>query len=634
MSSGGDGIISPAFTGSGNDIEKVSEGKIGITWQNRPGQSALQWFCLLIYIAIAGLFIVQGSLAVSQQNMMVMHPSQECPGDWWRRPGSFNAKTHWCMSPNLKEAWDKCYAKLAPIYTELGKEEKQKEDEEVNDEEVKKEDMWALLGSNVGITATIFPSIIVFAVGWFFLLKHFPRFVVYGTIFAGVMILIAMAILNIMEHPTKDVNAGSGNLICAAVVITFTLIMKKQISFVCRVVAAACKILKLRLSIFFAAFVLKLIWAAVIALALWFLVASSQIVEIKDNSVGTMVKCSVVMAGHNYYTAPAFVFIMISVFFEMSLGLLSAVGIGGYYFHRNDPLAPTYPAFTALGWAFSRSAGAVAESSIIVTLLRWAEQWLNFSHGWAWMCVLNPFWWALKCLWCCLENLLSTVSRFLVVMHGFHGGDFSTDDPRRPRKEALLKHLGTAFVNGVVGQEILSFSASLLATVIGIGAQFWLDQAEEIFMLTQHPQLWKGIPILYLVLADSFYKWGLATLVLLTLFWEAITLGTPMPKYVACIFVGLFISFVSKIVIQFFVDVVFHATDGLLYCYVLDQEAGNPVSEDMKEIHDIVQDSKSGNTIETEELQPIKPNEGGEGYGAADGGGGAQGSTESTETKV
>merc|ERR1719161_287228 len=98
-------------------------------------------------------------------------------------------------------------------------------------------------------------------------------------------------------------------------------------------------------------------------------------------------------------------------------------------------------------------------------------------------------------------------------------------------------------------------------------------------------------------------------LVLTTLFYNSV-FHTPMPKMGSCILAGLFVTFLSKIIIQSFVDVVFHSTDGLLYCYVLEAESGKGVSElseDLMEIHAVIQDSKSD--AESAELAPVKPAE-------------------------
>jgi hypothetical protein len=595
----GVGVTAPAFSGTGDQTETSGKG-VGITWENRPSASKFQWFCLTIYIAIFGLFMVQGAMALSKQNMRVMHPDEPCPEGWWRRDdslGVLSQQDHWCLHSSLKESWDTCQKKLDPVTTTAGKQERDLEKKEQQEDEGKTQDMWSILGNNVAVSATIFPSIVLFAVGWFFALKNFPFAVVYGTIGVGIAIFVLLGVNNIMEDPNKDVQRGLGNFMGAGAGLMFTFLMRKQISFICRVCAASCKILKLRLSIFAASFVLKLIWALLISLSLWILVASSQIVEVREevfeDSTLTKTLCRISVAGQKYQMYPGLAFIAISIFFDMALVLVSSVGIGGYYFHKDDPSAPAYPAFTALGWVFSRSSGAVAESSIVVVLIRWAEQYMDLSKGSAWLCVCNPFWWFLKCLWMCFASVLSTLSRFLLIMHGFHGGDFSTADPRRPGKEALVKHLGTAFTNGVVGEEVLSFSASLLATCIGLGTHVWLDSVEGVHLFTENPALFKCVPIMYLFLADVYYKFGLATLVILTMF-----RGLPAMRWffipaVACVCAGLFVCFVAKLVIQFFVDVVFHSTDGLLYCLVLDQEAGNPVPEDMQEIFDVIQESKA-----------------------------------------
>lgn len=583
-------VLAPDLEVSGNQTQKTSN-KVGLTWQGRPGASTCQWGCLAIYIVLTGVFIFSGINAVASQNMMVVHPDAQCPRDWWRRGDPIRPKenSYWCVAPALKEPWEKCQAKEGP------KELEEERSERVR-LEVETEDMFSMLGSNIAITGTIFPSVVFIAVGWFFALKNFPKAVVFGTIGIGVILLVILGVHQVNRGGT--VKAGQITFGCAAVILLLTGLMRKQISFICTLVAAACTILKMRLSIFAAAFVLKLFWVCMLSLYFWFALAADRFVEVKETpfpgaensqpEIFCSLEPTAVLTKMNVGVA----FLFFSLFLDMALVLVTAVGIGGYYFHRDDPSAPQYPAFTALGWAFSSSSGAVTESTFILMLVRLGEKWFDFSNYYACLCIFNPVWWVLKGFWCCLSQLLTTFSRFLLIMHGFHGGDFSTADTTRPTNEVLVKHLGKAFMSGVVGDWVLSFSATLVAVVFGLGTHLLLDKAEGIHAFTKAPYLFQLLCPCYFLTTHFWYKLMLPVLAILTMFRDFPNAEWLFWKPVTCCFAGVFVACVAKIVVQFFVEVCFHATDGLLYCYVLDAESGKPISDDMKAIHDAIQEAK------------------------------------------
>jgi hypothetical protein len=201
---------------------------------------------------------------------------------------------------------------------------------------------------------------------------------------------------------------------------------------------------------------------------------------------------------------------------------------------------------------------------------------------------------------------IDTFSRFALIMHGFHSGGVFTKDVQRPPFTVLIKHLGTTLTNGIVGEKVLTASAGLVSTTVAMTSWIWLDAAAEGHYFSERPQgdALMAIPLVIFVLVWYMHKWVLLGIVLLTLLRDRFAFLTI--RSVACQVAGIFMGCVCMLVLQFFVDIVFHSTDGLIYSYVLQAEAGQPVDKgDLKELHDLIQEVK----VLSSEAEPVKPDE-------------------------
>lgn len=223
-------------------------------------------------------------------------------------------------------------------------------------------------------------------------------------------------------------------------------------------------------------------------------------------------------------------------------------------------------------------------------------------------CMCNPLWWIFFVLYKCIQSTIDMFSRFSLIMHGFHGGGMFTEGTQRPAFKVLIKHLGTALVNAAIGQAVLSNAAGLISTLVGLGTWAWLDSSEGVHLLHKIGGIGFAaltIPMWYYIAVTWFHKFVLFLVLLLSMQTDMGFIGgTELSCYLASLFVGA----MCMMILQFFVDMVFYSTDGLVYCYVLAAESGHDLAKgDMQEFHELIQDVKAQNA-ETEpfalELEP------------------------------
>jgi len=633
---GGGGAITVS-----KDVENSSAEKVAVQWENRAPITRAQTVWLVLYMFVVGFFFADGFVSVFSRNTAkVADRSQPCPNGWARREDDWtdgreytdSKISPWCMSSYLTSQWDKCMTDLGK---KLNKDQKAMVVKTEKSEERNNwnSDMWDVLGRNVWLCLVLFPVFLGSAVGWFFALKSIPFQVVYGTIGLGCAGLIAVAI---PFFKAGGVQAGCVPTFMAIGVVIATYLCRDYIAFTCRTISAACTILKERPHVFGACFVVKVCWLAALLFLVWFDFASSNFAEVQQETFKVDADGSIIPYDPNpiYDNGPApvlhdetlcqlthihggflgtmnlFCFLWIITWFEMAAVLICSVSMGGYFFHRDDALAPQSPGLVALGWAFSSSSGAVAESSFTITMSNFASRWFSFRLSTC-PCMCNPFWWILFIIYKCCQTTIEMFSRFSLIMHGFHGGGMFTEGTRRPPKEALVKHLGTALVNAAVGQNVLVSAAGLVATIVGLGTWTWLDTAEGLYFM---PALVKSgmiallFPLYFYILIAYYHKWVLFFTVAISLvakdsFWFS-------DKEVSVIFASLFVASICMMMLQFFVDIVFYSSDGLIYCYVLAAESGQDVaSGEMREFHEIIQDVKAQNAESEPFAEKLEPDD-------------------------
>lgn len=612
------------------DVENLGEDgaqAIGVQWENRAPMTRAQTMWLVLYMIAVGIFFADGLICVFKKNIALVNHSEVCPGEWLRRNDEFDlssrsASNWWvsrfCLSPELNTQWESC---LTDVGSKMSAPLKGEETKTWQREEERENDMWDVLGRNLQVVLVVFPAMVLCSVAWFFALKNFPFQVVYGTIGTGCIGLLVVSAL------LKD--AGTEAMVTPILmslgIAIATYFCRDSIAFTCRTISAACTILKNQPHVFGACFILKLCWIAVLGFLVWFRFSADHYAVVEQEplqqwgkdaldqwrelvSTDTMICSLIHKKATNLGGIEIFCFIWIITWFEMAAVLVCSVAMGGYYFHRDDALAPATPGLTALQWAFSGSAGCVAESSVTVTLNYYARRFGSLNM-WTIGCICNPFWCIFFVIYKLLQTTIDMLSRFSVIMHGFHGGGMFTEGTRRPPFSSLVKHLGTTLVNATVGQGVLIAAAGLLSTLMALGTWLWLDAVYGFGMARALGTLgFAGFafPLYVYILLAYAHKWVLFSLLLVSM--ARGQLGFLTDTRVAIVLASLFVGCVCMMVLQFFVDIVFYSTDGLIYCYVIAAETGEDFSTgELAEFHELIQSVKEKNA-ESEpfagELQP------------------------------
>lgn len=588
-----------------------SKVRAGVTWTDRPGMTTSQVvFSALFFLALTAFVGIGVTQTVMKQNMIYLPPPSPCPSGWWRRtPEHVPFVSPFCLSPELQEKWNECQGGLMPDGTLIGDEERDDEEDILEDEEKNKEDLWDVFADNPHVTSVMGPAILVASAVWFFALKWFPLCVIYGTISISAIFPAYMAYLVFDSNEPKPAIVMC---IIACAIVCFAVLARHSIEIAGRTASAACSVLKQRPTVFLACFVLKVIWMGLIACWFCFNVSGELVGEVVNTQLtfhqpgGTSFTVGVCDLKHSQLgVLPilSWLMVFITAFFEMGSVLICSLVMGGHYF--DDGTGPEYPAFTGLAWTFTSSSGAVAESAMIMSFVTFCREYMNIGSRGAWACLwpCNPVWWVLKIIWYFVEAALSAMSRFKLIMHAFHGGGLLTQGAGQLPLDALQKHLGTAVVAEVVGGSVLPQSASLLATVLGLGTWIWLDSAEDVNLFAhvgaaagaaqdvKHAQLMiVGLPLLMYICVSRLPKFTVLVFIFISTLRD--TIGIARNKALSTAFAGFFAGAVAVLVLRFFVDIVFHSIDGLLYAYALEAETGTAGVGLSDDFRDLVKEAK------------------------------------------
>merc|ERR1719387_2747921 len=163
-----------------------------------------------------------------------------------------------------------------------------------------------------------------------------------------------------------------------------------------------------------------------------------------------------------------------SQYFEAAIALSVAAGVGAWYF-QDDPAAPPYPAFKAMGWAFSTSAGACTQAALLTALVEKARE--LSSKAWRKVCC-DPFALFVMVVWCALREFVGAISRFTLIAHAFFDGGLRA----RAGETAVLvrRRVGAALATDTVASVVLSSGSYGIAIAVGFGTLVLVDFTENL----------------------------------------------------------------------------------------------------------------------------------------------------------
>lgn len=400
---------------------------------------------------------------------------------------------------------------------------------------------------------------------------------------------------------SKNIKPTASMCVIAASIVASTYAGRRMIAVAAATASAACEILKQRQSVFLACFFLKAIWVVLLTCFIFFCIAADEVgvvIYVEKSEV-----CDIKHGGESMLGPLAMLFIFLTAFFEMASVLVCSLTMGAHYF--DDGAGPAFPAFTGLAWAFTSSSGAVAEGAVVMSILTFCRQVFSMDRAGAWACFwpCNPLWWVGRIIWYFFESAVAAMTRFKLIMHTYHGGGMLTENTGQLPFEVLQKHLGTAIVSEMVGGSVLPQSTSLLATVLGMGTWMWFDAVEKggffagIGGAANNSQ--NAVQAQWLILLGPLIMYLYVTylpkcVVLFMIAFSSFrdTSAIARNKTVNAALAGVFVGCVAALVLRFFVDIIFHSIDGLLYAFALEAETGRPATALSEEFRKMIEEVK------------------------------------------
>lgn len=274
------------------------------------------------------------------------------------------------------------------------------------------------------------------------------------------------------------------------------------------------------------------------------------------------------------------------LFMENAVVIISAAGIGAWYFHEDDEHVPDCPSMVGLKWAFTTSSGVSFFNAMVVNVVRKFREASESPFRFC-PCALQFLFWM---IFCAIQGCVLALTRYMIIAHTFHSGGIREN--AQSSFQMLKDRLGDAIVNDNVSRTVLWLGTTFFSTAIGFLSFMWLDGNLEGGVLAGMKQAGEhtadqgladvfGVYIAFIF--ALFISHPLLSLVVITLFADY----APPEPGMSAILGGIFIGSISNIVFTLFSVVMSSATDTIFYCFALEEDSGTK-QDKHEEIYDFM----------------------------------------------
>eukprot|EP00927_Polykrikos_kofoidii_P053237 TRINITY_DN4751_c0_g1_i1.p1 TRINITY_DN4751_c0_g1~~TRINITY_DN4751_c0_g1_i1.p1 ORF type:complete len:657 (-),score=116.51 TRINITY_DN4751_c0_g1_i1:104-1972(-) len=517
-----------------------------IVWKNRPPMSISEKMCGGLFYAQLVLQLVLGLVMIGMKNAYFLGADDSCPSGWTN-------VDNMCYSEALVEKQSKCETEHFGFNS--GRSLAEALETDMN--------LWDALDEFPAIPIVLFASMIVLACVWLTLLRLWARLIVWTTIGIGLVSFIYLGF-----RPCFDGYQPLWAFIVFFAILVGVVIWKRTaVDKAVIVISVACQGLQETPSIFFFAFIPFVLFGGYVCVWAAFMIQSATVWDVyqTDGYPCTMGPSS--FSGQVRIIF-AVLFTPTMFFLKNAMLILCATGIGGWYFDDAD--APANSAAEGLKWAFTTSSGASFMAAVVMYLTqeirKRAQSPLRFC------CCFFPLHTILWMTYCMIGSCIRTMTRYMLIAHTFHGGDFLTTG--KNAWTLLSSRLGDAAVNDTIASGVLNLSTSLFSVAFGFIAWAWLDEALGVGILVHvtdsaAESASSDILFVFLVLFMAIFVLNpIFSLILLAVFGSLIKLNVLLG-----FLGGVFIGSICCIFFRYFSTVVLACTDTIFFAFALEAEA-------------------------------------------------------------
>lgn len=421
---------------------------------------------------------------------------------------------------------------------------------------------------------------------WVVLLRFFATPIVILVELCKIAIFIVMGIYQVSR---------SSQVMCFAIaagILLYDIWARNKLIFAAKIISHSTIAMKENMSIFVGGIAIKVLFAGITALFIFFFAESFNVVEVKkityDGYYNSLTYCEFAspkyVTGIDTYLSLSYLW-SILLFDKMRLSMIATV-IGSWHFHPEKK-----PSIFVAMKNIAPSFGTLSVASLIATVAEYVNK-VTGEEAWkSWVspfvCVTAPLNLLMCCFGACLKTLVQMFTKFAVILHVFTGDAFVGSGKKVFK--ILKRHFKGGFVTEVTSKSVLSFGSYAFSLGIAMVAWKWIDDRFDCGTLSQENtdnQLFFILYILMICVNVWYPVLGIYVLILLSKIlqdagkktieqgdegWNHSWIPPVSAAFIACIVMILF-QFLSAI----FLDVI----DTLFLCFAIDKDNGVDLSND------------------------------------------------------
>jgi hypothetical protein len=396
-------------------------------------------------------------------------------------------------------------------------------------------------------------------------MDKFPRAVVWGTIAADILLLVAIFIWFLVQ--LEFVNVGC--VVLAVLLVVGCVVFRKQIETACVILKVAMEGLFMNRRVFLVTFGVQLVWVGYFAIWIASLIGMHFVKEVRVVESG---KCEL-RTGWTTNVVLELYWILqyywVTAFCQNICTMMITANLAGWFFEEQD-----FQSFWvhALKWSLGVQAGGNAMCAAITGFMEYLLS--KVSSPWK-LCLgcLNPFEWIFICIGLALKTVALTFSKFALIAMTISGNTFCGAAPEAFK--TLRSNLGEAVITDYIGKRVMAWCTYFLAVGVAFAAWAWADTAQGLDNIGEFGAGGLAALTILFAIIVSYPLVGLVVIVLIEQLLSTWTSEWGQDMWhtratLNSIFAALFMGCVTQFVLDKVSGVVVTAMDVLLFCIAIE----------------------------------------------------------------
>ncbi|CAK0831051.1 unnamed protein product [Prorocentrum cordatum] len=450
--------------------------------------------------------------------------------------------------------------------------------------------LWDFLETHFYVPTLLLGGVFLAASLWLLALQKFPRSMIWGTIGADIVLLLAGFAWFKLEADTWNPALA----IVAGLTAIAAVFFRTKIDQCSVVMKAAMDGLVSNRRVFLVCASVTCLWAAFFAMWVAALIGMSFVKEVvqvpPDEYTSSPSRCElqeVPWLASGWTKLFFFVNLYWTTYFFRNVNLIVVSStVSGWYFNSEG-----YQSLwiQALRWGFVDLAGGNAIASATMGCASYLLSRIKGPWSMALAACLNPVDWILMCIAFALQHVLHAFTKFGLISQVYSGRPFC--DSAFAGMKLLKRQLGTAVLIDYIGTRVMSWATYVVALCVACATWAWADHVQGVESITQIPL--EAMIFVMLVFAGII---AMPFYCLVAVIWLEVLLrpwgssGDPFFLEIRAVLNAVFAALFLGAVVHFTMDtvsqIVVNAMDTIFFCFAVETQHGDAKQERFMGLYD------------------------------------------------